>query len=111
MASVYSDEYQIVIKALREARIARGITRGNLALDRSQSFIAKVENGERRLDIVEFIHLVLCSRAGMASPEHHRNCRNEQGQDGGNKQRAVYTVLLQQHGIRRRGQRREEKTR
>ncbi|MCL6408468.1 XRE family transcriptional regulator [Dickeya dadantii] len=57
MTSVYSDEYQIVIKALREARIARGITRGNLALDRSQSFIAKVENGERRLDIVEFIHI------------------------------------------------------
>ncbi len=47
---VYSDEYQIVIKALREARIAKGITQGNLALalDRPQSFIAKVENGERR---------------------------------------------------------------
>ncbi|GKW36356.1 helix-turn-helix domain-containing protein [Pectobacterium carotovorum] len=59
MASVYSDEYQIVIKALREARIAKGITQGNLALalDRPQSFIAKVENGERRLDIVEFIHI------------------------------------------------------
>ncbi|MEI7188498.1 helix-turn-helix transcriptional regulator [Dickeya dianthicola] len=59
MASIYSDEYQIVIKALREARIAKGITQGNLALalDRPQSFIAKVENGERRLDIVEFIHI------------------------------------------------------
>ncbi|MFJ5355765.1 helix-turn-helix domain-containing protein [Pectobacterium sp. CHL-2024] len=59
MASVYSDEYQIVIKALREARIAKGITQVNLALalDRPQSFIAKVENGERRLDIVEFIHI------------------------------------------------------
>lgn len=55
MASVYSDEYQIVIKALREARIAKGITQGNLALalERPQSFIAKVENGERRLDIVD----------------------------------------------------------
>ncbi|GKW16947.1 transcriptional regulator [Pectobacterium carotovorum subsp. carotovorum] len=59
MASIYSDEYQRVIKALREARIAKGITQENLAqaLDRPQSFIAKVENGERRLDIVEFIHL------------------------------------------------------
>ncbi|AIA69513.1 conserved hypothetical protein [Pectobacterium atrosepticum SCRI1043] len=57
MTSVYSDEYQIVIKALREARIAKGITQGSLALDRPQSFIAKVENGERRLDIVEFIHI------------------------------------------------------
>lgn len=32
MDSVYSEEYQIVIKALREARIAKGVTLGNLAL-------------------------------------------------------------------------------
>lgn len=59
MASIYSNEYQMVIKSLREARIAKGITQENLAqaLERPQSFIAKVENGERRLDIVEFIHI------------------------------------------------------
>ncbi|MBK5144840.1 helix-turn-helix transcriptional regulator [Budviciaceae bacterium BWR-B9] len=59
MASIYSNEYQIVIKALREARIAKGITQESLAqaLDRPQSFIAKVENGERRLDVVEFVHI------------------------------------------------------
>ncbi|AWK43084.1 MULTISPECIES: helix-turn-helix domain-containing protein [Photorhabdus] len=59
MVSIYSDEYQIVIKALREARIAKGVTQENLAqaLDRPQSFIAKVENGERRLDVVEFVHI------------------------------------------------------
>lgn len=59
MASIYSDEYQMVIKALREARIAKGITQESLAqaLARPQSFIAKVENGERRLDVVEFVHI------------------------------------------------------
>ncbi|MCA6220071.1 helix-turn-helix domain-containing protein [Photorhabdus antumapuensis] len=59
MVSIYSDEYQVVIKALREARIAKGVTQENLAqaLDRPQSFIAKVENGERRLDVVEFVHI------------------------------------------------------
>ncbi|ULR32764.1 helix-turn-helix domain-containing protein [Dickeya fangzhongdai] len=59
MASIYSDEYQLVIKTLRETRIARGITQESLAqaLERPQSFIAKVENGERRLDVVEFIHI------------------------------------------------------
>ncbi|MEB7884350.1 helix-turn-helix domain-containing protein [Serratia fonticola] len=59
MASIYSEEYQMVIKALRKARIAKGITQESLAqaLDRPQSFIAKVENGERRLDVVEFVHI------------------------------------------------------
>lgn len=34
----------------------KGITQANLteALGRPQSFIAKVENGERKLDVVEF---------------------------------------------------------
>jgi len=59
MASVYSDEYQRVITALKNARKAQGITQAQLAeaLGKPQSFIAKVENGERRLDVVEFVHL------------------------------------------------------
>ncbi|HEM7930827.1 TPA: helix-turn-helix transcriptional regulator [Citrobacter braakii] len=65
MTSVYSIEYQMVIKALREARVAGYITQEELgkALGRPQSFIAKVENGERRLDIVEFVHL--CRLVGI----------------------------------------------
>ncbi len=59
MASIYSDEYQSVIRTLREARINKGITQESLAkaLDRPQSFVAKFENGERRLDVVEFVHI------------------------------------------------------
>lgn len=59
MASVYSDEYQRVIAALKQARKAQGITQMQLAeaLGRPQSFIAKIESGERRLDVVEFVHL------------------------------------------------------
>ncbi|MBS0055198.1 helix-turn-helix transcriptional regulator [Yersinia sp. Marseille-Q3913] len=59
MVSIYSDEYQSVIKALRDQRIAKGITQESLAniLGRPQSFVAKVENGERRLDVVEFVHI------------------------------------------------------
>ncbi|ECC1695025.1 XRE family transcriptional regulator [Salmonella enterica subsp. salamae] len=65
MTSVYSIEYQMVLKALREARVAGHITQEELgkALGRPQSFIAKVENGERRLDIVEFVHL--CRLVGI----------------------------------------------
>lgn len=59
MVSVYSNEYQLVIKILREARIEKNMTQANLAraLNRPQSFIAKVENGERRLDVIEFLHI------------------------------------------------------
>jgi transcriptional regulator with XRE-family HTH domain len=49
MASVYSEEYQLVINALKNASKARGITQAQLAeaFGKPQSFIAKVENGER----------------------------------------------------------------
>lgn len=59
MASIYSEQYQLVISALKEARIKQKITQQKLAeaLNRPQSFIAKFENGERRLDVVEFVHI------------------------------------------------------
>ncbi|MQL46893.1 helix-turn-helix domain-containing protein [Photorhabdus khanii] len=51
MSSVYSEEYQYVIRVLRETRLEKGITQEKLAraFGRPQSFIAKIENGERRL--------------------------------------------------------------
>lgn len=59
MSSIYSQEYQRVIQTLRQARIKQGLTQEKLAqaFSRPQSFIAKVENGERRLDVVEFVHM------------------------------------------------------
>ena len=59
MTSIYSNDYQLVIKALRDARIACGITQQEVAsaFGRPQSFIAKLESGERRLDVVEFVRL------------------------------------------------------
>ncbi|WP_430876170.1 helix-turn-helix domain-containing protein [Gilliamella sp. G0441] len=57
MTSIYSEQYQYLIKTLREARTAKGITQRQLAsaLNRCQSFVAKIEMGERKLDVVEFI--------------------------------------------------------
>lgn len=59
MPSIYSAEYQLVIKYLRDARVKKGITQQQLAdaLRRPQSFVAKIENGERRLDVIEFAHV------------------------------------------------------
>jgi transcriptional regulator with XRE-family HTH domain len=46
-----------VIERLREARTDAGLTQRDLAarLKKEPSWIAKIELGERRLDIVEFI--------------------------------------------------------
>jgi transcriptional regulator with XRE-family HTH domain len=45
-----------LLDALTDARKAAGMTQQQLAdrMKRPQSFVAKVEGGERRLDVVEF---------------------------------------------------------
>ncbi|AOZ71047.1 transcriptional regulator [Rhodobacter xanthinilyticus] len=57
--SIYDEEYQKLIEALKAARKSAGLTQQALAdrLQRPQSFVAKVEGCERRLDVVEFLHL------------------------------------------------------
>ena len=59
MTSIYLEQYRLVIHTLKEVRIKQNITQEKLAqaLNRPQSFIAKVENGERRLDVVEFVYI------------------------------------------------------
>lgn len=57
MKSIYSREYSYFIDCMLEARHKAGLTQAQLAkkLGKPQSFVAKYENGERRLDVVEFI--------------------------------------------------------
>jgi len=45
---------------MRAAREARGITQQELArrLGKPQSYVSKAEMGERRLDVVEFLHFM-----------------------------------------------------
>lgn len=47
------------MKILRSLRIKKGLTQLELAnaLGRPQSFVSKYESGERRLEVVEFIHV------------------------------------------------------
>lgn len=54
--STHSDEYSIVLTKLVEMRKAAGFTQQQMAdmLDREQSFVWRIEHGERRLDVVEF---------------------------------------------------------
>jgi len=53
--STFTREYKILRTLLREQREAAGITQVELAerLGESQSFVSKVERGERRLDLVQ----------------------------------------------------------
>jgi transcriptional regulator with XRE-family HTH domain len=65
--SVHSPEQQLLRELLVEARDKAGLTQQKLAkrLGKPQSFVAKYEGGERRLDVVEFIAI---ARAIGADP-------------------------------------------
>jgi len=57
--SIHSSEYKTVIKKLREAREAAGLTQQEAAekLGKPQSYISKIERGERRIDVVETLEI------------------------------------------------------
>lgn len=54
--SLRSREWVHFLQLLQNTRLSVGFTQQQLAdgLNRPQSFVAKVEGGERRLDVVEF---------------------------------------------------------
>ncbi|MBN9345473.1 MAG: helix-turn-helix transcriptional regulator [Devosia sp.] len=57
--SIHSPEHQKLRELLTAARKKAGLTQAEVAerLGRPQSFVAKYEGGERRLDVVEFVHV------------------------------------------------------
>lgn len=61
MKSVRTDAYQAVIHSLKQARKRARLTQHDLAerLGKPQSFIAKYETGERRVDVAEFIAIAV----------------------------------------------------
>jgi transcriptional regulator with XRE-family HTH domain len=54
-SSIHSDEYRTLLELLRAARHRSGLSQAELAtrLNRPQSWVSKVEMGERRLDLEE----------------------------------------------------------
>ena len=57
--SVYTRAYKELCAQLVAARHAAGLTQQQLAkkLGKTQSFVAKFEGGERRLDVIEFLEI------------------------------------------------------
>ena len=65
--SIYSSEYKVFLKRLRESRLAKGLTQVRVAkaLGKPQSFVSKIEHGERRLDPLELKALAKLYRVSL----------------------------------------------
>jgi transcriptional regulator with XRE-family HTH domain len=63
--SIYTNEYAILLRLLKEARRKAGFTQIELAkkLNQSQSFVSKFERGDRRIDLVQL--RTICQLCGV----------------------------------------------
>lgn len=59
MTQSVSPKYEVFRSLLTQYRRSQSITQTQLArfLGRPQSFVSKYENGERRLDVIEFLEI------------------------------------------------------
>jgi len=64
--SLTRPEYRLFLAQLRKTRKEAGVSQAELAsrLGRTQSFVSKVERGERRLDVIELN--VFCKALGIS---------------------------------------------
>lgn len=56
----YSNEYNQLLGVIKKARIDGGLTQLEVAkkLNKPQSYVSKIENGERRIDAIELKYLI-----------------------------------------------------
>jgi transcriptional regulator with XRE-family HTH domain len=67
--TIYSPESELLCEWLRKSREAKGLTMRDAAklISKPHSFIGKIESGQRRLDIIEF--LSYCDEMGFNPTE------------------------------------------
>jgi transcriptional regulator with XRE-family HTH domain len=67
LKSLRSPDHLHLIELLVAAREKAGLTQQQLAdrLDRHQSFVAKYEGGERRIDVIEFVAIARALEADV----------------------------------------------
>ena len=80
--SIFSGGHTALVAVLKDARRVAGVSQSELArrVGRTQSFVAVIERGERRVDVVEFHAIAaalehdpvdLFARVVAAMPEHN----------------------------------------
>lgn len=67
--TIYTHEYAVVRRLLREAREQAGLTQVQFAerLQQSQSFVSKLERGDRRIDVIQL--RTICRLLGLSLHE------------------------------------------
>ena len=57
--TIYSKDHKFLVEQLKKARIEIGLDQANVAkpLGKTQSYISKIESGQRRIDIVQLKNL------------------------------------------------------
>lgn len=67
--SIYDTAYQKLLKDLRAARLAAGLSQEQLALSlgKHQTFVSKIEKGQRYLDVLEFVRWASAVKLDPAS--------------------------------------------
>jgi len=67
--SIHTMQYARLRNILSKTRKSTKMTQAQLAklLGRPQSFVSKIESGERRLDVIEFVEV--CQALGLAATE------------------------------------------
>ncbi|WP_159700100.1 helix-turn-helix domain-containing protein [Massilia sp. 9I] len=67
--TIYTQEYSVMLKVLRETRERAGLTQVDIAakLNVTQVFISKCEGGQRRLDVIEL--RAWCNALGISTAE------------------------------------------
>ncbi|MEP5395236.1 MAG: helix-turn-helix transcriptional regulator [Hyphomicrobiales bacterium] len=75
--SMFSKDYAILIQLMADIRKEMGKTQVDVstALGKPQSFISKIENGERRMDLIEMI--AIADAIGMNSQQILKRLENE----------------------------------
>ncbi|WP_459556771.1 helix-turn-helix domain-containing protein [Lacunimicrobium album] len=67
--SIYTAEYEALLELLKELRKQSGLSQIDLAakLGQTQSFVSKVERGDRRLDVIQL--RTICHVLGQTLPK------------------------------------------